>query len=291
MDEPRNGPRDGPPGGPRDGLRDGLRFGLEGKVALVTGASRGIGLAIARRLLREKVKVVICARKPAGLEAARLELENSAGEGGGAGAAGGPSELLAVPAHIADEADVERLFAATLERFGQLDILVNNVGMNLLTPSVAEADPAAWRKIIDTNLTGTYLCSRRAVAIMRPRKTGKIISLSSTAGRVAAPGMGIYGVAKAGIEMLTRVLAVELATDGIQVNAVAPSMVKTAFSAPFWSNDDLRAKIVATIPAGRLAEPDDVVGPVLFLASAASDFITGQTLIVDGGATAAWAGL
>jgi len=251
----------------------GLWYNLEGKVALVTGASRGIGLAIARELLRQKAKVAICARKPEGLEAARQELA--------------APDLLALPAHIAEEDQVDRLFAAVLDRFGRLDILINNVGMNLLTPSTVDADAAAWRKIIDTNLTGPYLCARQAARAMRPRQAGKIVNLSSIAGRQAAPGMGIYGVAKAGLEMLTRVLAVELAPDNIQVNAVAPSMVKTGFSAPFWSNESLQAQIVAGIPAGRLAEPMDVVHPVLFLASDAAGYITGQTLIVDGGSTSA----
>jgi len=253
---------------------NGPWYNLEGKVALVTGASRGIGLAIARELLRQKAKVAICARKPEGLEAARQELAPA-------------PDLLALPAHIAEEDQVDRLFAAVLDRFGRLDILINNVGMNLLTPSTVDADVAAWRKIIDTNLTGPYLCARQAARAMRPRRAGKIVNLSSIAGRQAAPGMGIYGVAKAGLEMLTRVLAVELAPDNIQVNAVAPSMVKTGFSAPFWSNESLQAQIVAGIPAGRLAEPSDVVHPVLFLASDAAGYITGQTLIVDGGSTSA----
>lgn len=264
-----------------------MSYGLEGKVVLVTGASRGIGLEIARQFLEQKAKVVICARKPDGLETAREQL--AAWASGGAGESGpvAGAGLLAVPAHIAEEDQVERLFGAALERFGRLDILVNNVGMNLLTPSVVDADPGAWRKIIDTNLTGTYLCSRRAAQIMRAQGKGKIVSISSIAARRASPGMGIYGVAKAGIEMLTKVLAAELAPSNIQVNAVAPCMVKTGFSAPFWSNEDLRAKIVATIPAGRLAEPADVVPAVLFLASDASNFITGQTLVVDGGSTVA----
>ena len=255
---------------------NGLWHNLEGKVALVTGGSRGIGLAIARELLRQKARVVICARKPEGLEVARQELAELA--------AATPA-LLALPAHIAEEDQVERLFATVLDRFGRLDILINNVGMNLLTPSTVDADMAVWRKIIDTNLTGPYLCARQAARAMRPHKAGKIVNLSSIAGRQAAPGMGIYGVAKAGLEMLTRVLAVELAPDNIQVNAVAPSMVKTGFSAPFWSSESLQAQIVAGIPAGRLAEPFDVVHPVLFLASDAAGYITGQTLVVDGGST------
>jgi len=278
----------------------GMRYGLEGKVALVTGGSRGIGLALARELLAQGAKVAVCARKPEGLEAARRELEavtRKLEEAGGAAESEGdrgdrdPGDLMAVQAHIAEEDQVERLFEAVLDRFGRLDILVNNVGMNLLTPSVVDADLGAWRKIVDTNLTGTYICSRRAARVMREQKKGKIVSISSIAARQAAPGMGIYGVAKAGIEALTRVLAAELAPYGVQVNAVVPGMVRTGFSAPFWSDEELYRKIVAGIPAGRIAEPVDVVGAVLFLASDAADFITGQTLVVDGGSTAVWAGL
>ncbi|MEW5784623.1 MAG: SDR family oxidoreductase [Bacillota bacterium] len=252
---------------------DRIWYGLEDKVFVVTGGSRGIGLALARRLLAQKAKVVICARKQDGLDAALAEID-----GGGA--------VLAVPAHIAREEDVEKLFGRAVEQFGRVDALVNNVGMNLLTPSVIDAGAATWQKIIDSNLTGTYHCCRAAAAIMKKQGGGKIVSISSTAACRAAPGMGIYGVAKAGIEMLTRVLASELASDRIQVNAVAPCMVKTGFSAPFWSNADVHAEIVRGIPLDRLAEPDDVVHPILFLCSSGADFITGQVLHVDGGSTA-----
>ncbi len=248
-------------------------YGLGGRVFVVTGGSRGIGLEIVRRLVRdEQAKVVLCARKQEGLDSAVADLD-----------AGG--NLLALPAHIAREEDVANLFNRTLETFGRVDALINNVGMNLLTASTADADPATWQKIIDTNLNGTYLCSRAAAQIMKKQGQGKIVSISSIAARRSAPGMGIYGVAKAGIESLTRVLAIELAPDNIQVNAVAPSMVKTGFSMPFWSNPETHDEIVKGIPLGRLAEPADIVEPVLFLCSDGTGFITGQVMNVDGGAT------
>ena len=250
-------------------------YGLNGRVCLITGGSRGIGLEIARRLLRDEgTKVALCARKQEGLDAAVAEL--GAGE-----------NLLALPAHIAREEDVAGLFSRIEEVFGRLDVLINNVGMNLLTASTADAEPATWQKIIDTNLNGTYLCSRAAAQIMKKQGRGKIVSVSSIAARRFAPGMGIYSVAKAGIEALTRVLAVELAPDNIQVNAVAPSMVKTGFSRPFWSNPETHDEIVKGIPLGRLAEPADIVEPVLFLCSDGAGFITGQVINVDGGATIA----
>ncbi len=249
-----------------------IRYGLEGRVFVVTGGSRGIGLAIASELAVQGARVVICGRKRDSLDAAVAAI---GGEG-----------VTAVPAHIAREEDVERLFDTVMQKHGRLDALVNNVGMNLLTPSIADTETSLWQKIMDTNLNGTFLCARRAARIMQPQKGGKIVTVSSIAGRKASPGMGVYGIAKAGVEMLTRVLASELASSNIQVNAVAPSMVRTEFSKPFWSNDIIYGQVVKGIPLGRIAEPMDVVHPVLFLASDAADFITGQTLLVDGGATA-----
>jgi 2-deoxy-D-gluconate 3-dehydrogenase len=172
------------------------------------------------------------------------------------------------------------------ETFGRLDILVNNVGMNILTPSVAEAEETLWDKIIQTNLRGTFLVTKAGVRLMKRNGGGKIVNISSIAGRKAAPGMGIYCVAKAGVDMLTQVLAVELAGNNIQVNGVAPCMIKTPFSKPFWSNEGLLKQITQTIPLGRIAETGDVVGSVLFLASHFSDFITGEVLTVDGGSMA-----
>ena len=247
-------------------------YNLEGKTVVVTGGSRGIGFELARLLLEQKARVAICGRKQEGLDAATSEL--NAGE-----------NLLAIQAHIAKEEDVENLFNKAVGNFGRLDVLINNVGMNIVT-ALVDADFSLWQKIIDSNLSGTFLCSRKAGKIMRDQKKGKIVSISSIAGRRAAPAMGIYGVAKAGIEMMTKVLALELAPFNIQVNAVAPSMVRTKFSQPFWSNKDLYDQIVKAIPLGRIAEPTDVAHAALFLSSEASDFITGQTIMVDGGASA-----
>lgn len=250
-----------------------IRYGLEDRVFVVTGGSRGIGLAIASELLGQGASLAICGRKQESLDAAMESL-------------GGGERAIAVSAHIAREEDVGRLFDEVMKTFGRVDALINNVGMNLLTSSVTDTEPGLWQKIMDTNLNGTFLCSRRAAKIMQSQKKGKIVTVSSVAGRKASPGMGIYGIAKAGVEMLTRVLASELAAFNIQVNAVAPAMVRTEFSKPFWSNEAIYEQVVKGIPLGRIAEPMDVVHPVLFLASDAADFITGQTLLVDGGATA-----
>lgn len=249
-----------------------MNFDLENKVCLVTGGSKGIGLEIARSLLAENARVMICSRKPESLEKAKENLSHH-------------ENLMTFAAHIGKPNEVDALFDTIEKAYGKLDILVNNVGMNLITPGIADLDPGLWQKIIDTNLGGTFLVSRKAAAMMRTQGRGKIVNLSSIAAAKATPGMGIYGIAKAGMEMMTKVLAAELALFNIQVNCVAPAMVRTGFSKPFWSNDELLAHITRTIPMGRIAEIEDVVKPVLFLASNGSSFITGQTLAVDGGAT------
>ena len=222
--------------------------------------------------LQIRPRSVICGRKKESLDAAVEEL--NAGK-----------NLLAVMAHVAQNEDVENLFNQALNQFGRIDGLVNNVGMNIAT-GLVDADPGLWNKIIDTNLSGSFLCARRAGQILRENKKGKIVNISSIAARRAAPAMGVYGVAKAGIEMMTKVLAQELAPFNIQVNSVAPCMVKTKFSEPFWSNQEIHDHIIKTIPLGRIADPVDVAMPVLFLCSEASNFITGQTMMVDGGASA-----
>lgn len=246
-------------------------YGLKGKVALVTGGSRGIGLECARQLIAQGARAAICARKEEGLAKAAREL-------------GG--EVVTITAHVAKDEEVDRLFEEVQARMGGLDILINNVGMNLPIPQTAATDPGLWRKIIDTNLTGAFLCARKAAELMEQSGGGAMVNVSSTAARRAGPMMGVYGVAKAGLEMLTRVLAVELAPLGIRVNGVAPGMIKTGFSKPFWSVEAFHDQITAAIPQGRIGEPGEVAGPILFLASEAAGHITGQILTVDGGASA-----
>ena len=249
-----------------------LSYNLDGKVAIVTGGTRGIGLAIAQELLNQHAKVVICARKQEGLDRVKEMLK--AGD-----------DLLTCVAHIAKEDDVNALVDAAVQKYSAVDILINNVGMNLMTGSLVDVELSAWQKIIDSNLTGTFLVSKKVGAIMRQQKRGKIVSISSVAGRLASPGMNVYGIAKAGVEMMTKNLAVELAPFNVQVNAVAPGMVRTDFSKPFWSNEAIHDMVVKNIPMGRIAEIDEVVHPVLFLASDGARYITGQTIVIDGGAS------
>ena len=245
-----------------------------GKVALVTGGSRGLGKDIALAMAERGAKVAICGRKRENLDQAQEEFKERG------------LEVMARDANVSRSDEVKALIQAVDERYGKLDILVNNVGTNILTPSLAEADEGLWDKIMATSLKSAFLVSAHSVALMKKAGGGKIINISSIAARRASRGMGIYCVAKAGLEMLTRVMAVELATEHINVNAVAPSMIRTRFSQPLWSNEGLYHEILETIPMGRIAETNDVAGAVLFLASGLSDFITGEVVTVDGGSMA-----
>jgi NAD(P)-dependent dehydrogenase (short-subunit alcohol dehydrogenase family) len=248
-----------------------MSLDLSGKVALVTGGSRGMGRAIAGAFLAQGADVIICGRKQENLDRALQEFHDAG------------YKALGHAVNVGKPDQVAGLFESIQADFEKLDILVNNVGMNILTPSVTAADPALWDKIIETNLKGTFLTSSAAVPLMKKAGKGKIINISSIAAKKAAMGMGIYCVAKAGVEMLTKVLARELVQDRITVNGIAPCVVRTDFTRPFWSNESILKEIVNTIPMGRIAETDDIVGTALYLASELSDFVTGEIITVDGG--------
>lgn len=250
-------------------------FSLAGKRVLVTGGSRGIGLEIAVGFAQSgAAHIVICGRKQEGLSAAHDAIQKHG------------ARVTAVTANVGNAADVDLLFDKIAADVGGIDIVVNNVGMNIFTPSVADAEVSLWDKVMDVNLKAVFLTSRRAVPLMKQAGGGVIINISTVAARKATPGLGVYGIAKAGVEMLTKTLAVELAPFNIRVNAIALAMVKTKFSEPLWTNDDLRKQIELSNPMHRIAEPQEVVGAALYLASGASSFMTGSILMLDGGTTA-----
>jgi NAD(P)-dependent dehydrogenase (short-subunit alcohol dehydrogenase family) len=248
---------------------------LSGKVAIITGARQGIGKAIALALAQAGADIAICDRviEDGELNAVAEEVKRLG------------RRSLAVQADITQKAEVDGLVKRVVDEFGVIDILVNNAAMNIRAP-LLELREDGWDRVINTDLKGYFLCSQAVGKRMVEQKRGNIINIASTAAIKAAPEMGAYCIAKAGVVMLTRVLAVELAKYNIRVNAIAPYMVKTKFSQPLWSDPETLKQLESEIPLGRLAEPGDIIGSVLFLASDASSYITGHTIIVDGGLSA-----
>jgi len=249
---------------------------FDGRTALVTGASRGIGLAIAQRLVDEGARVVITARGNETLEAAVAQLNSSAP----VGQARGSATAVVGIAGKADSADHRAaVFQRIADEFAPLDYLVNNAGINPAYGSLAEISQDAARKIFEVNVLGTLAFSREAV---RAGLTTAIVNIASIAGVTAAPGIAMYGVSKAALISLTAQLAFELAPH-IRVNAVAPAIIKTDFARALYEGRE--QEVAGTYPLKRLGMPADVAGPVCFLLSEDAAWITGQTIIIDGGGT------
>jgi dehydrogenase/reductase SDR family protein 4 len=248
-------------------------FSLKGKVAIVTGGSRGIGKAIALGFAEAGADVVVASRTMPDLEKAAQEIE----------ALG--RRALAVQTNIAVKSEVDNMMAKTLDKFGTVDVLVNNAAINVMRPLV-DLREDGWDKVMNVDLKGYFLCSQAAAKVMMGKQSGNIINIVSTGAAKAAPGLGAYSIAKAGVVMLTKLLAVELAAYNIRVNAIGPHLVKTAFSQPMWADPEACKSLEASIPLGRLAEAEDVMRTALFLASEASSYVTGQTIFLDGGTLA-----
>ena len=251
---------------------------LAGKVAIVTGGSRGIGLAAATTFAAAGAKVVIASRKPEPLEQAAEQIRSQV--------AGG-AEVLAVPAHTGDDEAVARVVERTIATFGGVDILVNNAATNPHFGPLLSAEDSHWDKTYDVNVKGYFRMARACVPSMSERGGGRIINIASIAGRRVQPGMGIYCVSKAAVIMLTQVLAVELADQKINVNALTPGFVKTSFSNAIWGNEAISKAVLAAIPQHRMAAPQEIANLLAFLASDASSFITGSIIDIDGGQLAA----
>ncbi len=249
-----------------------MDISLKDKVAIVTGASAGLGRAIAKEYAGAGANVVLASRKQEGLDIVADEITARGGS------------ALAVAAHVGKEQAVQNLVDTTMKTYGRIDIVVSNAGTNPHFGPVLDATPALWDKILEVNLRGAFLLCQAAVPHMD--SGGRIVIMSSIAGYRPSPGLGIYSVSKAALNMLTMALASELGPKGIRVNGLAPGTIKTRFSQALTDNEQIADRILSHIPLGYFGEPQDVVGAALFLASELSDYVNGSILVVDGGTVA-----
>jgi NAD(P)-dependent dehydrogenase (short-subunit alcohol dehydrogenase family) len=249
----------------------GVKHDFAGKVAIVTGGGKGIGRAIALGLAASGASVTIAARSPQEIEAVAEEIKKSGGKS------------MAVVTDLTVNEQLEDMVQKTISTFGRIDILVNNAARSFMR-NLIDLREDGWDKVFDTNVKAVWLLSRLVARTMVEQKSGQIINITTIGAEKAEAGMAAYCCSKAALKMLTRSMALEWAPYGIRVNAVGPALTRTEFSKPIWSNPEIAKLVSAKIPMGRLAEPEDIVGAVLFLASGAADFITGQSIYVDGGA-------
>ncbi|KJS73649.1 MAG: hypothetical protein JL56_10655 [Desulfotomaculum sp. BICA1-6] len=257
-----------------EGLALNNLFNLKGKVAVITGASGGIGSFFSIELAQQGVKIVLNGRNEKKLEQLVTEINNTGGN------------ALAVVGDVTKEDDAEKILKACLDRFGTVDILVNCAGIILRIPT-EEFPLEKWEQVMDINVKGTFLMCKIIGGEMIKKKSGRIINIGSVRGGFGyRGGYSAYCPSKGAIHLLTKTLAVEWAKHGILVNCIAPTFVKTELTQEVLSNEQFYQELINAIPLGRIATPEDLVGPLVFFSSAASTFVTGQILYVDGGVTA-----
>lgn len=247
------------------------KYRLDGKIAIITGGSRGIGQAIAFGMAEAGADIVIAARKLPDLEETAKEIIKLG------------RKCLPITAHVGKSEDRENLVKRTIEEFGRIDILVNNAGTNPVWGSVMEIDERAWDKIMEVNLRGPFFLSKLVAKEMMKGGGGCIINIASHAGVVGYRNIGVYSISKAGLIMMTKVCAREWSRYNIRVNAVAPGWVRTRTASRMWQDPEELNYYLEHTALGRIAEPEDIVGTVLLLASDASKHITGEVIVINGG--------
>jgi len=248
-------------------------FDLSGKVAIVTGAGRGMGYHIALALAKYGADLVVCSRTLSELERLREEIEKFS------------RRVLIQQMDVTKIPEVHAMVEQSMEAFGHIDILVNNAGVNI-TQWAVDVTEEAWDKVVDTNLKALFFCAQAVGKVMIKQKKGKIINISSQTGTIAIPQRAAYCSSKGGVNQLTKLLAIEWAHYNINVNAIAPTFIETPFTKPMFEKEGFREYVLENIPLGRVGKPEDVTGAVIYLASEASNMVTGHILLVDGGWTA-----
>jgi NAD(P)-dependent dehydrogenase (short-subunit alcohol dehydrogenase family) len=250
------------------------QFRLDGKVALVTGGARGLGRVIADALASAGADVALTAREAENAtRAADVVATTSA------------RKSLGIATDVISRASVEAMVAQVMEKFGRIDVLVNNAGINIRGP-IEELTEDDWDTVVDTNLKGPWLCCRAVGPIMKKQKWGRVINVSSMLGEISMPGRSPYASSKGGLTLLTKTLALEWAKDGINVNALCPGPFATEINTPLLNDPAARALMEANVPLARWGDPVELGPAAVFLASNASSFMTGSTLFIDGGYTA-----
>ncbi len=249
-------------------------FQLDGKVALVTGASKGIGEAMARGLAEFGARVVVSSRKQEAVDAVAEALKADG------------LEATGIAANMSSIEDIHALVDKTQEAYGGIDIIINNAAVNPVFGSIQDTDERAFDKIIDVNLKGPFELCKKAYPILKQRGGGSIIHISSIGGLKPEAGIGIYSVSKAAINNLTQAMAQDWGVDNIRVNAICPGLIKTKFSEALWNDEKILDRFINHIPLNRAGVPDDIAGLAVFLASDAAAYCTGGLYLVDGGYTA-----
>ncbi len=252
-------------------------FDLSGKVAVVTGSSRGIGKAIVERMAEHGAKVVVSSRKAGPCDEVAAAINARHGEG----------TALAIPANISSKEDLQRLADETVAAFGRIDVLVCNAASNPYYGPLAGIADDQFRKILENNVIANHWLISMVAPAMIERKDGAIVIVSSIGGLRGSPIIGAYNISKAADFQLARNLAVEYGPHNVRVNCIAPGLIKTDFARALWENPDTLARATATTPLRRIGQPDEIAGAAVFLASAAGSFMTGQKIVVDGGQTIA----